>query len=107
MIQFTDNKFQPEYLSFNRTEMKFGDKTINVYHLEVPIYTNFHKTGFMIRLLDDTGTISNYDYYDKYDFYRQFNKEENTFLFDMQILLNYYHYLYIGPPSTSIVDLFD
>jgi hypothetical protein len=61
----------------------------------------------MIRLLDDTGTISNYDYYEKYGFYRQFNKGENTFLFDMKIFPNFKHNMYVDPPGISIVDLFD
>jgi polyisoprenoid-binding protein YceI len=65
-------KYDIKYNSGNFFE-NLGDKTINVYHLEVPIYSNFHKKRFQLRLLDDTGIYIQHDYYENIDYFREFN----------------------------------
>jgi hypothetical protein len=85
--------------------LKFGDKTINIYHLEVPLYSNFSKKGFLIRLLDETGTFKNYDYYEYFDCFRLYSQRDNTFVIDMKIVPNYTHALYRDPPGASVIDL--
>jgi hypothetical protein len=86
--------------------LKFGEATIYVYSLEVPIYSLFNRKGFQVRVLDDTGIKANYDYYEYIGCFREYGKGEHHFVFDMKIVPNYAHAYYNEPPGASIVDQF-
>lgn len=106
MIQFQDYKHSPEYLNFEKSQLKFGEKEIYIYHLEFPIYSQFSKKGFQLRVLDDTGSIINCGYYESYGYFREYGMVDHHFVFDMKILPNNDNTLFIDPPGSSILDHF-
>ena len=59
-----------------------------------------------MRVLDDTGRLSDYDYYEYIGFFREYGNKDDHFVFDMKIVPNYSHAYYNEPPGTSIVDQF-
>ncbi len=48
----------------------------------------------MLRVLDDTGRITDYDYYESIGFFRNYGNGDHNFVFDMNILSNYSHAYY-------------
>ena len=57
-----------------------------------------------MRILDDTGKFSNYDYYEYYDYFRSYGEDAHHFIFDLKIEENNGHINYKKPPGTSVME---
>jgi hypothetical protein len=53
----------------------------------------------MLRVLDDTGTLNNYEYNESIGFFRNYGNRDHNFVFDMNILPNYSHFYFSEPPG--------
>ena len=97
MVNFNNFK-DPIYLTFDKTSLKFGHKSINVYRREFRVYSNYHLNGFGFRLLDDTGMIiKNLDYYEYQGGQHWYGEGEHHFVFDMKFIRNHAHLTYDNP----------
>jgi hypothetical protein len=57
-----------------------------------------------MRILDDTGKFSSYDYYEYFDYFRPYGEDAHHFIFDLKIEENNSHINYKKPPGTSVME---